>query len=519
MKRGKKGISSVLGALIFLQILLVSLLLVIHVINNETKITLKSIQRFQTLSENAPIEEEVENNITYLYSTTPFIITHIIYPDGEIVNTSIVVNNKFPVSQILDGCPWAIVVTNKGTWYNVTLLGNGISNDVFNVITFPNYHDYGMPLNSSILDLFLPGYSLYGAPDLGVFHVPYYSQPNWNIFEGISSASALSLVPVNVTIGDPTTYKWALTNAVLVFYPLSPTGWINITYYLPIYSMYWGGNANVLGITETFATWTEDNGSIGIYIPINVSATFALNPFNAPNTYIKQNATVLEYVYIYNGNGEVTSATIQTSPPTCIGFWCGGGSSKPIGYSWTYTQIGEPWSWYFPDYLISSTPQSVFGIPITNYFIGAGPGKKPGPTSIYLPPVDWFIGYNGWNVTKTQFPISGINNHFINVESYPYLQVYQVDINLHKGEVLDYAYDSYNNTWLLLYNWTFNYNNPAMYIKAYKTLGQNDFPDGMYYNYFGSVFIYNIDNIQYLTNYPVYVVVPKGVYLLQINLS
>ena len=526
MKVKKKGISSILGALIFLQILLISLLLVIHVLDSETNVTLRSVQRIQALSEYAPITETVENNITYLYSTSPFEITHVIYPDGEIVNITIPVRNEIPASQILNGNPWAIIVTSQGTWYNVTLLGGS---DSQGIITFPNYRDFGTPLDPSVLNItvnysncyynYYYNYHLYTQP---------WTQPDWNVLEGVANPSALSLVPVNVTIGDPTTYKYALTDAVLVAYPLSPEGWINITLYQPItcYTEW------VLPIIYPFdfggaiSSYGNINLPLGIYIPTNVTATFALN--TTSGQIFTANISSLQYSYIYVNNWEVTNVKIN---------------GQNYGISWFAPRIGSvTWSAgqhylgmfgpsYFPGYPLDT--------PLQNPIFSAT-SLTPDISYIGIPPLNWYnvSDANDWFNTPlaNELPNSSYVK-IVNLQNFP-VTVYQVDINLHKGEVLDYGYNSFNNSWFLIYNYTFNYNNPQLYLKTFSLVNGWNFPGyaisngnggynlvkslppgytGQYY--FGQIFLYNIANIEYLANYPIYIVVPQGTYLLQVNLS
>jgi len=532
MKGNKKGISSILGALIFLQILLISLLLVIHVIDNETNLTQKSIQKFQALSENAPVEEMAENTVTYLYSTTPFVITHVIYPNGEIVNASIVVNNRYPISQILNGYPWAIIVTSKGTWYNVSLLG-GQGNA--SLITFPNYHDYGMPVNSSVLNV--------------------TQFPNWNVLEGIGAPSALSLVPVNVTVGDPTTYNWALTDAELVFYPKSSDGWINITYYQPIHYSFlyfdgYGVSINGGPMQRVcYSIYNLINATLGIYVPINITSTFIYNVSLGENhVVLTKDLSTLEYSYIYaTDNQEVT-----TYP----------GTGGKIVSSTFYPQVGSdelsviagadkpfitldsilfgndfsPPVYFFPSYGISDSFLSLM-FHNSPYYGGYESPQLPA-NALNLPPVN-FYPTDTWN----NIPYALSSHPFLPPQYetlYPLnITVYQVDINLNRGEVLNYGYYSYNNSWLLLFNWTFKYNNPEMYSEAQKiTWGLTEpevygVPNGHggftfeaslppWYNgqyYIAYVCPTNIDNIQYLTGQPMYIVVPQGVYLLQVSLS
>jgi len=515
MKVKKKGISSILGALVFLQILLISMLLIIHVINNETNITLKSVQRIQALSEYSPISENVENDTTYLYSTSTFTITHVIYPNGEIMNTSILVKNKVPVSQILNGSPWAIIVTSQGSWYNVTLLG-GSDNSQGN-ITFPNYHDYGEPLNGTI--------SVSGSP-------------SWNVLDGLVSVSPLSLVPVNITIGDPTTYHWALTDAVLEVHPLSSDGWINITYFTPIssavaswsvppppwwdLSWYWADYGNYYAYNYT-------QGSLGVYVPLNISWSMGFMQFQPGQdlswtwlpTNIIINSTTMQYSYIYLHSAEKTITQVYennswwNSPPYIqagIGTYAGTYSTNP--YSWIDTYID------FPSYPINSF--------VSNNIL----------SNFSLPPFE-YIPYNPKILTTTN---NAPYNASVSISIplyFPTITVYQADINLNKGEILYYGYDSSNNSWILLNYLKYNYRYPVTYGTLYNNdpynpiqkfvyvvpNGQGGYkilpfvgptpPGGME----GAIYFRNINNIQYITNYPVYIAIPSGTYLLQVNLS
>ena len=536
MKGKKKGVSSILGALIFLQILIISLLLVIHVTNNETNITLKSVQRFQALSENAPIEEEVENNITYLYSTTPFVITHVIYPNGEIINTSIVVNNKYPISQILNSYPWAIIVTSKGTWYNVTPLED---DGLHHHIIFPGYHGYGMPLDPSVLNV--------------------TEFPNWNVLEGITSPSTFSLALVNVTIGDPTMYEWGLTDAVLVVYPLSSEGWINITYYQPIHYTEVSSSVQTGIFEKAYTICNLINATLGIYVPINVTSTYIYNVTNIVTNIrtITENLSILEYTYIYATDDQYVETESNVGVPG-YGSW--------IVNSWFTEQIGTddlliPYSSgnvIYPDWEVFYsgnifTPSTVY------FFPSYGLSNEPAPdfSSYYSPRIGVYSSYelpsNAVNLPSVNFyPTSLIWNNtpymLSNSIGYPpayyshyplNITVYQVDINLHKGEVLNYGYYIYNNSWILLFNWTFNYNNPEMYSEAYSASSGEDpiytyaipnghggftFVSSLPPWYTGLVYLTNIDltniyNIQYPTNLPVYIAIPQGVYVLQVSLS
>ena len=574
----KKGLSEVIGFLIILIILVAILVPLTLLYFSQPSIQQEQIESVQAYKNLATQQFRDLDSIPFIYNSTtnavyfvfignssppiPLVIKELAVFNGKewvMQNVSIDVSPK-NANTMYFGYP-AIEIPLSATPYDkqssyvatVTQYGNIIyassidpallrnnNNGNTSIITFPYYHDYGMPLDPSVLDLNLP---------TGLQSAFSPAFPDWNVLEGIASPSALSLVPINVTIGDPATYNWALTDAVLVFHPLSPDGWINITYYIasiPQFPYYPITLFNKT-INTYLISWDQINGSIGVYIPINMSATFAFNPLNDSNEYITQNISIPEYLFIYDGNGEITNFTwFEQAPPnttiniTKIIHIIHGNytenftivyEAEHLNFSWTYTQIGcsiytpPPGCFYFWSYLIpTSNLQNVFGVSIANnpycYF-----GENP----INLPPTNWFNWskippynlYPLWNVTHTEFVPHYFGEHFIPIVYIP-ITVYQVDINLHKGEVLDYAYDGYNNTWLLLYNWTFNYNNPAMYINAYKYFVQNGYhhlPCVYYNNEWGYVFPYNINNIEYLTEYPVYVVVPDGVYLLQVSLS
>ena len=75
---------------------------------------------FDNVSQFAVLIESYANNETYVVTTSPIIITHVIYPNGTITNTSIVVKYAIPASTILSNQSWAVIVTNEGTWFNVT---------------------------------------------------------------------------------------------------------------------------------------------------------------------------------------------------------------------------------------------------------------------------------------------------------------------------------------------------------------------------------------------------------------
>ena len=118
----KKGISTILGTAIFIQILVVALALAVLLVVHQTATTVKSEQNLHSLAQHAMIIESYENNQTYLVATSPFVITHVIYPNGTVTNDNITVKYSIPASKILGKEKWAVIVTNEGTWFNISVL-------------------------------------------------------------------------------------------------------------------------------------------------------------------------------------------------------------------------------------------------------------------------------------------------------------------------------------------------------------------------------------------------------------
>ena len=534
----KKGLSEVIGFLIILIILVAILVPLTLLYFSQPSIQQEQIESVQAYKNLATQQFRDLDSIPFIYNSTTNAVYFVFIGNSSppiplVIKELAIFNGKEWVMQNVSidvtpgnantmyfGYP-AIEIPLSATPYDkqpsyvatVTQYGNIIyassidpallrnnNNGNTGIIIFPYYHDYGLPLDPSVLNMEFP------------FCIPPNNQdyPNWGVLDGIASPSAISLVPVNVTIGDPTTYNWAITDAELAFYPNSSTGWINITYYDPMigesytvksvpdvlfsgftWTLYGVGVSGCVGGYANFE-WYQSNGTVGVYIPLNISATIATYPYSTGSV---ENITVYQYSFIYFGNTEVYNFHIGN-------FFYYVLLNSPNMSAWTYTQIGtldiQSILYYFPSYLISSNPQNVFGINVM---------------PIDFPPINWYSSNSyfnyinfSWGTVHTNFYDNTLGVHTISGQQYP-IQVFQVDINLHKGEVLDYGYYSGNNSWLLLYNWTFNYNNQSLYREAIENLGPLS----------GGVFIDNINNIEYLTEYPVYIVVPSGVYLLQVS--
>ena len=119
-KKTTKGISTIIGSIFLIQIITISVVLFLYVINNETYTVTHATKAFDNVSQFAVLMESYSNNKTYVITTSPIIITHVIYPNGTITNTSIAVKYTVPASTILGQQKWAVIVTNEGTWFNVT---------------------------------------------------------------------------------------------------------------------------------------------------------------------------------------------------------------------------------------------------------------------------------------------------------------------------------------------------------------------------------------------------------------
>mgnify|MGYP001772507187 CR=1 FL=1 len=115
-----KGISNIIGT-IFLLFITVSLFAVfLFLTDKQANVTQQNLQVANERVQHALFLIGYENNKTYLIVTSPVTITYIIYPNGSIVKANITVSSGIPIEKITGGQEWAIVVTNQGTWYNVS---------------------------------------------------------------------------------------------------------------------------------------------------------------------------------------------------------------------------------------------------------------------------------------------------------------------------------------------------------------------------------------------------------------
>lgn len=120
----RKGISGILGALILLIVLMGSLTLVFFVQRQESSIFIEQQQTMLQSLSSSPISEIYSpNGQPELMSDSgnPVYITHLILPNGEVLNEDFTVTSvPVPLSKLESGYPWFVVVTNKGADYNVS---------------------------------------------------------------------------------------------------------------------------------------------------------------------------------------------------------------------------------------------------------------------------------------------------------------------------------------------------------------------------------------------------------------
>lgn len=117
--------------------------------------------------------------------------------------------NTVPLNDVLVGnSSWAIIVTDRGTWYNVTPLYLPLG-----VYLDPQGFYYGIPWNTSELTF---SYS-----------------PTWNVTEGLKM-----LKPGVTEFNQPALYDGyefasGVTNVTAGTYVNDTNGWLNITFYAP----------------------------------------------------------------------------------------------------------------------------------------------------------------------------------------------------------------------------------------------------------------------------------------------
>ncbi|QGR19279.1 archaellin/type IV pilin N-terminal domain-containing protein [Stygiolobus azoricus] len=387
--RSKKGISSILGAVILVQIIIMSLLLVLSVEKQLGSSSQNLITRLNYYSQNSPLSIIEINGSYYITSPSKQYICYVIYPN-ELKPIRVKISVPVSINSILLGHPWAIIITNKGTWYNITSLGI--------------YSDTGNKLYS--LQQLV---SIAGIPYNGSFPIPQNASPDWGYLRGINTPDPFALVPLNLTkvlinytnynfipIGKKINYSYAITDTILKIDQAGQYQWINLTFQAPSPKFYFNS-----------LFWSDVYYLGGLYLPVHSETK---NSYNIG--------------YIYYAIYVVETAASWGGGPFSLG----------------------------PYTLIESTVSSAY-----SYY-----GN---------------INYNlGWSSTALEFNPNAF-----------YPQLFQVDINLH--------------------------NLTVYYYVAY---GTSYYPNGLLnkWDYIGYV---KFTNVALFNNSPLYIAIPKGVYLLNVS--
>jgi len=318
--------------------------------------------------------EAWDNGNTVLRAFQPLHITHIILPNGEVENTSLLLQNQMPINEILNGFSWAIIVTNQGTWYNIT------------PIQLPGLiWDNPDPSNVS------------GMPwDNNVLHVSD-GMPKWSALQGISY--------VNIT-QDPLPYPVSingnyinegLTDKEAVVYITNNTEWINITYYAPTKYV-----ANVPNLYALYYAWLAyQYGGSSSYLDFNPSEIYLEYNYTGNNntysySYYNPRQPTLSYPY----NSPYFYILLTTNPfnsPVYVGpgteIW------DPLTYSDNYLNYVQHnsgiWGWG-GSYRAKAPINNPEGALFYNYtYVNATIGIYVPFTSVYTPQNDalWSVSY------------------------------------------------------------------------------------------------------------------------------
>lgn len=248
--RSKRGISSILGAVILVQIIIMSLLVVLSVEQQLGSSSQNLIKRLNYYSQNSPLSIIEINENYYITSPSQQYICYIIYPN-ELKPIHEKISVPVSINSILGGYPWAIIITNKGTWYNVTSLG--IYSDTSNGL-------------HSLQQLV----SMAGIPYLGNFPITEIVKPDWDYIRGISTPDPLALIPLNLTlvllnsdcvpIGGNVTFPYGITDTILKIIPSGQYQWINLTFKAPYLN---------LELTLNSVAQTDSSYCLGgLYLPV-----------------------------------------------------------------------------------------------------------------------------------------------------------------------------------------------------------------------------------------------------------
>ncbi|MCY0860165.1 MAG: hypothetical protein OWQ54_07005 [Sulfolobaceae archaeon] len=137
-KRFNRGISTIIGSIIFIQIIILSIIAVIVITNRYFSSEMLVYNHVINSASNPPLIEYSDGSETYLVSTKPELIKYIILPNGKILNENIIINGKLPISYLLNSNEWAIVVLGDGQWFNISYLPT-LSQELGSLLTTMNF--------------------------------------------------------------------------------------------------------------------------------------------------------------------------------------------------------------------------------------------------------------------------------------------------------------------------------------------------------------------------------------------
>ncbi|AAY80641.1 hypothetical protein [Sulfolobus acidocaldarius] len=431
MKRRKKGISTILGALIFLQILVISISILIVAQNKMANATQQISNKLDFYAQSSPLTIVQNNGGYFLVSTTPGErITYVIYPDGNIKEVNIQLPSQ--LSTILNGSEWAVVITNMGTWFNVTNINSLDGGDLSpSSLISPLYSNMGLvvgynPLPETYftpsvvksINVSTPWNERYEYGLTGTINTFYA----WGFYGFYSPYSSYSLDK----------------NATLIF-PIKGN-WLNITlYHNPLaYDKY-----HYPGYTAWYNLYTNYSDPITLYLPFYVNGTpeYVKIPWKTYTVVTTQYDTnPLFFVPYFNSPGADIRISVYPSPLVSLS----NNTVKNISLMWGNSPLA---SWYY------------------SYWWWYGPSLNTQTIQLF-PNVPW-------NFTK-------------------------IAINPSRDTMLQYIW--WNNSWILVSNWTFATGNWILHSNGY-TLPS----------------ITSLYNMNWVPGYPGYIVVTGADYIIDVS--
>ena len=551
-KKARKGISSIIGAIIFLLIMVSTLEVALYIVQQQAGIGVRSAEYLQSINEVPQIYEVYHEGVTELEATQPVLITHIILPNGEMLNTSILLQGAMSILNITQGKPWAIIVTSRGTWYNVTpiklpglIWDNPIPSNVSGEPWFP----WALAINVSNTTYSTGWAALLGISELNLTKTP---------------------LPCPVIVDNDNFYE-GVTGKEVVLYLDNDSGWINITYYAPphyvqVESPYWEYYCDAKPPDGTFTSFLGEQYSY----PFNNPYFYILvttNPYIKDWTPLWNSSIYLEYV---GTNGAVFGALqyYESTAPIChpggginftyyyinasIGIYIPSMDESGLQYAYytfipfvdfevtaltacvpavvnfTYsssllpsvtvkienaTQVWSPYSWIVAPLSLSpptgnienpyssASPYLYENFPAHNYLVFPAYPIYPGPPSWAVQFRSFSAAYNG---TKTLiWPFYNIKPNALEQDVLgqgpPYAPVTLLDC--HDDPIMVYRLD-------------INLNNDIILNYGYNEItGQ--------WILLSNISIVTVNGIPMTANYiktlPVYITIPYGTYLLSIN--